>query len=319
MDEKIYISPSSQPANMYAVGNVSEQEMCRKIADLLQEELERCGFTAYAGMSGTMYTRAAESNKLRVHLHLPIHTNAYDGKVAGLRIMVSKMGGEAEQIAKEIMATLAPITPGESDGISAQPQLYEIRATDAICVYLEVGFHDNREEAQWVIDHPQEIAEAIARGLCNHYGVKYSGVESAPAPEKKPAEPESTGVLHRVQVGAFGVLKYAEDMLAKVKAAGFTDAFITMVDGLYKVQVGAFSAMSYADNMMAEVEAAGFEAFVTTKSGQPVSASAPKKSVDEIAREVIQGKWGNGAERKKKLEAAGYDYNAVQARVNQLL
>ena len=45
----------------------------------------------------------------------------------------------------------------------------------------------------------------------------------------------------------------------------------------------------------------------------------PKKTVDEIAREVISGKWGNGDERKKKLAVAGYDYAAVQARVNKLL
>lgn len=43
------------------------------------------------------------------------------------------------------------------------------------------------------------------------------------------------------------------------------------------------------------------------------------KSIDEIAKEVINGKWGNGDERKKKLTAAGYDYATVQARVNQLL
>lgn len=49
------------------------------------------------------------------------------------------------------------------------------------------------------------------------------------------------------------------------------------------------------------------------------SASSSKKSVDTLAREVIAGKWGNGATRKQKLEAAGYDYDAVQKRVNQLL
>jgi len=43
------------------------------------------------------------------------------------------------------------------------------------------------------------------------------------------------------------------------------------------------------------------------------------KTIDQLAREVIQGKWGNGAERKQKLTAAGYDYNAVQARVNELM
>ena len=49
------------------------------------------------------------------------------------------------------------------------------------------------------------------------------------------------------------------------------------------------------------------------------STVSNKKSIDEIAREVIAGKWGNGSERFKKLDAAGYDSSAVQKRVNQLL
>lgn len=49
------------------------------------------------------------------------------------------------------------------------------------------------------------------------------------------------------------------------------------------------------------------------------SSASAKKSVNEIAKEVIQGKWGNGATRKAKLTAAGYDYVAVQAAVNKLL
>lgn len=44
-----------------------------------------------------------------------------------------------------------------------------------------------------------------------------------------------------------------------------------------------------------------------------------KKTVDELADEVIAGKWDNGAERERKLTAAGYDYNAVQKRVNEKL
>ncbi len=43
------------------------------------------------------------------------------------------------------------------------------------------------------------------------------------------------------------------------------------------------------------------------------------KSIDELAREVIKGLWGNGSDRKKRLSDAGYDYTAVQTRVNQLL
>ena len=44
-----------------------------------------------------------------------------------------------------------------------------------------------------------------------------------------------------------------------------------------------------------------------------------KKSNNEIAKEVIAGKWGNGSERKKKLTAAGYDYDAIQKIVNGML
>ena len=49
------------------------------------------------------------------------------------------------------------------------------------------------------------------------------------------------------------------------------------------------------------------------------SKKPPKKTVDEIAREVILGKWENGEDRKKALTEAGYDYNAVQKRVNEIL
>lgn len=48
-------------------------------------------------------------------------------------------------------------------------------------------------------------------------------------------------------------------------------------------------------------------------------ATSGKKTVAELAKEVIAGKWGNGADRKKKLEAAGYNYTAVQKEVNRQL
>lgn len=51
-----------------------------------------------------------------------------------------------------------------------------------------------------------------------------------------------------------------------------------------------------------------------------VKSTVPnRKSNEEIANEVIAGKWGNGADRKTKLASAGYDYNAVQKIVNQKL
>lgn len=52
------------------------------------------------------------------------------------------------------------------------------------------------------------------------------------------------------------------------------------------------------------------------RNGFPKTSS---KSVDELAREVIDGKWGNGDDRKARLNQAGYDYNAVQTKVNELV
>lgn len=126
----------------------------------------------------------------------------------------------------------------------------------------------------------------------------------------KPAPEKPSVSLYRVQTGAFKVKANADAMLTKVKAKGF-DTYMVKVGDLYKIQVGAFKVKANAEAMMKKLQAAGFSAFITTEEGT-------SKSVDELAREVLQGKWGNGEERKKRLEAAGYDYAAVQKKVNQL-
>ena len=71
------------------------------------------------------------------------------------------------------------------------------------------------------------------------------------------------------------------------------------------------NALTAAGYDYSEVQAA-----VNAKVSGGNSASA-KKSNAEIAKEVITGKWGNGNDRKAKLEAAGYDYDAIQAEVNK--
>lgn len=95
-------------------------------------------------------------------------------------------------------------------------------------------------------------------------------------------------------------------------------------DILYRVQVGAFSVKANAENMLKKLKDAGFEGFIVTvevdnNAPAPAPAPASKKTVDELAREVIQGKWGNGTERKNRLTQAGYNYSEVQARVDALL
>ena len=55
------------------------------------------------------------------------------------------------------------------------------------------------------------------------------------------------------------------------------------------------------------------------KKTTTTTTTSSKKSVDAVAKEVIQGKWGNGNTRKQKLTAAGYNYSQVQAAVNKLM
>ena len=123
-------------------------------------------------------------------------------------------------------------------------------------------------------------------------------------------------VLYRVQVGAFSNKDNATEYMNKVKTAGF-DTYLVKVNDLYKIQVGAFSKKANATATVKKLKDAGFTAFVTTASGAAVQTET--KNVSEIAKEVIQGLWGCGADRKNRLTKAGYDYEAVQKKVNELL
>lgn len=60
-------------------------------------------------------------------------------------------------------------------------------------------------------------------------------------------------------------------------------------------------------------------AWLAYAKGDGTKPSTPSYSVDELAQQVINGEWGNGDDRKNRLTAAGYDYQAVQNRVNQIV
>lgn len=71
---------------------------------------------------------------------------------------------------------------------------------------------------------------------------------------------------------------------------------------------------SYADKVISIIRDYNLTEYDTRDT-----APAAKKTNEQIAQEVIQGEWGNGEERKKKLSAAGYDYNAIQDMVDKIL
>lgn len=75
------------------------------------------------------------------------------------------------------------------------------------------------------------------------------------------------------------------------------------------------SKMSYIANEVNKLLGASGD---SSDSGVVPGKSVQVKSLNEVAKEVINGKWGNGSERKERLEASGYVYSAVQARVNEI-
>ena len=101
--------------------------------------------------------------------------------------------------------------------------------------------------------------------------------------------------------GAYGIWQYSSS--GRVSGInGNVDMDISYQDYPFIIKAGGFN---------------GYAKQATTP--QPVTPVHPRKTVDELACEVLAGKWGNGDDRKNRITTAGYDYAVVQAKVNALL
>lgn len=131
----------------------------------------------------------------------------------------------------------------------------------------------------------QEWYDAMMKGSSAPAASKPS--KPAPKPAKKPAKKKDINTIaQEVIKGAWG---NGDDRRRRLEAAGYN---YTAVQNAVNAKLGA-------------------------KSNTPTRRPGP--SLDDVARAVIRGDYGNGEERRRRLTAAGYNYNAVQARVNQLL
>lgn len=207
---KVFLSPSNQYDNRYAYGNTTEGEQCGKIAEACKVALERSGVQVKLMHDESMQEKCSASNAFDADLHVPIHTNAFNGAVSGTRMFCFNSSGNGMRACKAIFNRLAPITPGTSENIRVDASWYEVRVPSAPTAYIEVDFHDVPKVAKWIIGNTELIGETIAHGICDYLGVTFK---------------EASKTIYRVQVGAYAVKANADKMLAKLKSDGY-DGFI---------------------------------------------------------------------------------------------
>lgn len=206
---KIYLSPSQQ-ANKYAVGDTTEQIQCNKIAESTEKylkcvaefEIKRAPF------GQTMAASIKESNNWDADIHIPIHTNASNGRAGGTLVMIYDNSSRNKQLGIAIYNRVDSVCPGETKyGVQVNNTLAELNSTGAIAAYVECDFHDNPKIAQFIIDNTDLIGKAIAQGICDYYNVKL------PEPNEK--------VTYYVQTGAFTKKENAEKLIRDLKEYGF--------------------------------------------------------------------------------------------------
>ena len=140
-------------------------------------------------------------------------------------------------------------------------------ASDEMVITVHRWFANKSCPGDWLYSRLDDLAAKVTAQLGGSTGTSDSGV------------------LYRVQVGAYSIKANADAQLARVKEAGF-DTYMIQVDGMYKIQVGAYSKKENADAMLAKIKAAGFDAFISTKGGQAVSASTPVKKTIQVGSTV---------------------------------
>ena len=209
---KIYLSPSSQPYNKYAVGNTTEQVVCNQIADYAKNALERNGYEVKKDAEGTSNTAKVNSgNTWGADLYICIHTNA--GGTSKGTMGICYPGYSENPYLKSVYLSVANSTPWSDLGIVERSDLYEINTSKMMCVYMELAFHDKADSAQWILDHQKILGEAIAKGVCDAEGKAF-------IPNNEPKQPiqqvpgeilTNYGLKYRAHCRTVGWLPWVQD------------------------------------------------------------------------------------------------------------
>ncbi len=220
MAVKIYLSPACHQYDnpCSAEKGCTENAHVNRYLDELTPYLDACGFEwkrngkENVGSDG-IKKAVAESNAWGADLHYVVHTNAFNGTVKGSRPMVYP-AGDGKKWANVIANWRKKIYPYPIT-VKEKTDLYEINATKCVCVYEELVFHDNKEDATWLHNNLRVLAEYTARAFCEIFGVSFVD----------PHAREKGDTIYRVQVGAFSKRENAENMKEQLKKDGY-DAII---------------------------------------------------------------------------------------------
>ena len=148
--KKIYLSPAlhgSDNATRCPI-TCSENTHCGQYMDIVEKRLKALGFQVKRGgpETGTdaMYDRVAESNKWGANVHYVAHTNAGGGRYSMTMCWNNAKSKKWANILHKHRQTI-PTT----HKVVTNNELYEIRATSAVCLYDELFFHDNAADCRW--------------------------------------------------------------------------------------------------------------------------------------------------------------------------
>ena len=164
------------------------------------------------------------------------------------------------------------------------------------------------------------ITSTLAVKYHNYFGMKCGSSWKGKSVNLKTKEEYTVGVLTTIKDNfrvygsmAEGVVGYYDFVSAK-RYANLKTAKDYVQYAEYLKQDGYATSSTYVNTLVSVVKK-----YDLTKYDGGVVVSSNKKTNEEIAKEVLDGKWGNGADRKNKLTQAGYNYSEIQAIVNQLV
>ena len=211
---RLYLSPSTQEHNIGAIpGYVEEIEM-NQIADILEPLLKYNGIEVFRNKpTMTHISSKDESNRIGVDAHFALHSNAGGGEGT---VIICSGYEKSKRLAQLVYDEVAPLSPSKDRGVVTNRTYTEIGKTNAPAVILEVAFHDNKEDAEWIRANHQEIAEAICKGICKYFGIPFQKPEP---PKPQTVAPE--GYIYRVYAGAYAIGENADIQVEKLNKAGF--------------------------------------------------------------------------------------------------